>query len=142
MGHAETFEHTADLGLRVFGNDLADLFETAAGGLFDAVVVNRQEVRPAESEFVSLAAETIADLYLTWLNELIFRSETGHRLFSEFRVQVDESQCAPRLQAAIAGEPIDRDRHILDHEVKAATHHGLTVQPVEGGWQAEVILDI
>jgi SHS2 domain-containing protein len=142
MGRAETFEHTADLGLRVFGTDLADLFETAAAGLFDAIVVNREEVRPGEPEMVSLAAQTIADLYLTWLNELIFRSETGHRLFSQFRVQVDESQCAPRLQAVIAGEPIDLQRHILDHEVKAATHHGLTVQPVEGGWQAEVILDI
>src|SRR5262249_14335535 len=128
--------------MRVFGTDLADLFEAAAASLFDAIVVNREEIRPGAPEMVSLAAETIADLYLTWLNELIFRSETGHRLYSEFHVQVDESQCAPRLQAAIAGEPIDRDRHILDHEVRAAPRHGLTVQPFEGGWQAEVILDI
>jgi SHS2 domain-containing protein len=142
MGRAETFEHTADLGLRAFGTDLSDLFETAAAGLFDTIVVNRDEVRAAESETVHLEAETIPDLFLAWLNELIFRTETGHRLFSQFRVQVDETPSGARLEAEIAGEPIDRDRHVLDHEVKAATHHGLTVEPVEGGWQVEVILDI
>ncbi len=30
MGRSETFEHTADLGLRVFAADLPDLFRTAA----------------------------------------------------------------------------------------------------------------
>jgi SHS2 domain-containing protein len=144
MGHSETFEHTADLGLRVFGKDLPDLFEAAAAGLFDVIVANREEVRPAETEAVSLSAETVPDLFLAWLNELIFRSETGHRLFSRFRVRVEENPGGPRLEAEIAGEAIDRDRHVLDHEVKAATHHGLTVQPAAtgGGWQAEVILDI
>ncbi len=140
MGQAETFEHTADLGLRVVGRDLSDLFETAAAGLFDVIVANREAVRGDEHETVSLSAETIPDLLLTWLNELIFRSETGHRLYSQFRVQVHED--GPRLEATISGEPIDRDRHVLDHEVKAATHHGLTVGRVDDEWVAEVILDI
>ncbi len=140
MGRAETFEHTADLGLRVEGTDLPDLFETAAAGLYDVIVANREEVRAVESEEVRLSSETLPDLFLAWLNELIFRSETGHRLYSQYRVQIDES--GPRLEATIAGEPIDRDRHVLDHEVKAATHHGLTVRPSDGGWLAELILDI
>jgi SHS2 domain-containing protein len=140
MGHAETFEHTADLGLRVVATDLQDLFETAAGGLYDIIVANREDVRPIDSEVVRLEAETVPDLLLTWLNELIFRTETQHRLYSRFRVRVEESR--PRLDAKISGEPIDRDRHILDHEVKAATHHGLTVRPADEGWLAEVILDI
>ncbi len=140
MGHSETFEHTADLGLRVTGGDLSDLFATAADGLFGVIVVNRDEVRELESESVTLAAETLSDLMLVWLNELIFRSETGHRLYGRFQVSVDET--GPRLEATIAGEPIDRDRHILDHEVKAATHHGVLVEPTADGWLAEVILDI
>ena len=140
MGHSETFEHTADLGLRVVGRDLADLFETAAVGLFDIIVVNPEDLAGAESEWVTLEAETLSDLFLIWLNELIFRSETRHRLYSQFHVTVDES--GPRLEASISGEPIDRGRHILDHEVKAATHHGLLVEPSAEGWLAEVILDI
>lgn len=140
MGHSETFEHTADLGLRVTGTDLADLFQAAAEGLFDAIVANRDAILDLESESVSLAAETLPDLLLAWLNELIFRSETRHRLYRRFDVTVDENP--PRLEATIVGEPIDRDRHVLDHEVKAATHHGVRLEPGPDGWMAEVIVDI
>ena len=50
MGTVETFEHTADVGLRVTGSDLDDLFRTAAEGLFDYIVVNRDAVahRPGD----------------------------------------------------------------------------------------------
>jgi SHS2 domain-containing protein len=140
MGRAETFEHTADLGLRIVGRDLSDLFEAAAAGLFDVIVANRPEVRDQGQESVSLAADSTEDLMLTWLNELIFRCETRHRLYGRFVVNVDDG--GRSLQATIAGEPIDRARHVLDHEVKAATYHGLVVRPEDGGWLAEVILDI
>jgi SHS2 domain-containing protein len=140
VGHAETFEHTADLGLRVYGADLVDLFQTAGAGLFDVIVANREVVRDAETEQVSLAAESIEDLLLHWLNELIFRCETRHRLYGRFEVAIDGADC--RLKASIHGEPIDRKRHLLDHEVKAATRHGLSVKRGEDGWVAELVLDI
>ena len=140
MGQSETFEHTADLGLRVIGRDLKDLFETAAGGLFDVIVANRGDVRPREEESVTLDADSTIDLMLAWLNELIYRCETHHRFYSRFTVEMQEE--GRRLHATIAGEPIDLERHVLDHEVKAATRHGLMVEPGEGGWLAEIILDI
>jgi SHS2 domain-containing protein len=48
------------------------------------------------------------------------------------------------LIARIAGEPMDAERHILDHEVKAVTYHGLTLQAGRDGkgLVAELILDI
>jgi SHS2 domain-containing protein len=140
VGHAETFEHTADLGLRVVGVDLADVFQTAATGLFDVIVANREVVRAQETEHVALTADSTEDLLLQWLNELIFRCETRHRLYGRFSVAIDDAGCG--LEASISGEPIDRTRHLLDHEVKAATRHGLFVKRGENGWVAELILDI
>ena len=96
MGRSETFEHTADLGLRVFATDLADLFRTAAEGLFDVIVANRQEVQVVETELVSIDAESADDLLLEWLNELIFLSETEHWLYTRFEVAVDETALASR----------------------------------------------
>jgi SHS2 domain-containing protein len=46
------------------------------------------------------------------------------------------------LQAEIGGESIDHDRHVLDHEVKAVTHHGMSLDREGRGWLAELILDI
>ena len=57
MGHSETFEHTADLGLRASGRDLSDLFETAAAGLFDVIVANRADLRDIEDESISLTSD-------------------------------------------------------------------------------------
>jgi len=140
MGRSETFDHTADLGLKIIGDDLADLFRTAANGLFDVIVANREAVQVAETEPVSLVAESTEDLLVLWLNELIFRSETRHRLYGRFDLQIDDA--GRRLEATIGGEPIDRTRHLLDHEVKAVTRHGLNLRCDNGGWVAEVILDI
>src|SRR5262249_11433359 len=91
MGQAETFEHTADLGLRVVAPDLPDLFRTAASGLFDVIVANRAEVRDRDEEAITLAADSTEELLLGWLNELIFRCETRQRLYQRFDVHVDAS---------------------------------------------------
>jgi SHS2 domain-containing protein len=140
MGRFETFDHTADLGLRVVASDLSDLFQTAASGLFDVIVANREEVRCTEPEQVSLVGDSTEDLLVEWLNELIYLSETRHRLYNDFRVELDAS--GRQLTATISGEPIDRGRHVLDHEVKAATRHGVVLRKELQGWVAEVILDI
>jgi SHS2 domain-containing protein len=140
VGHVETFEHTADLGLRVAAPNLESLFELSAEGLFDVIVANRTEVRESIEEKVDLAADSTAELLVAWLNELIFRSETEHRFYRRFRVTVNEA--GRRLEATVLGEPIDADRHILAHEVKAATRHGLKVWCESPEWHAEVILDI
>jgi protein archease len=140
MGRSETFEHTADLGLRVFAADVPDLFRTAGGGLFDVIVANREDVRVVATESISLSAESAEDLLFKWLNELIFLSETKLYLYTQFDVALNDT--GSKLEATIGGEPIDRGRHVLDHEVKAATRHGLSLRPEQGGWVAEVILDI
>lgn len=140
MGTCELFEHTADVGLRIAGTDLDDLFRTAAEGLIDYIVVNRDAVRAEVVEAVALEAESPAELLADWLAEVLFRVETNHRLYGRFDVRVADD--GRSLRAEIAGEPIDRDRHILDHEVKAVTRHGLALRPHEDGWVAELILDI
>ena len=140
MGIAESFDHTADVGLRITAPDLDDLFRTAAGALFDYIVVNRSAVRSSEVEHITLTSESTDDLLVSWLNELIFRCETEHRLYTRFDVRVAAGGLS--LEAEIGGEAIDRNRHILDHEVKAVTHHGLSLVHVSSGWVAEVILDI
>ena len=140
MGTVETFDHTADVGLRVTGVDLDDLFQTAAEGLFDYVVANRAAVKPDLVDAIELQADVSTDLLVDWLSELIFLSETRHRLYSVFRVRVAED--GRSLTAEVAGEQVDPSRHELDHEVKAVTRHGLDLRRLPQGWVAEVILDI
>lgn len=140
MSRVETFDHTADLGLRVRAGDLSDLFRAAAQGLFGIIVANPDSVQAKRTEQIALSAEDTEELLIAWLSELLFLCETKHQLYRDFDVSIQAD--GNSLRATVACEPIDPDRHILDHEVKAATRHGLSVRRDGPGWIAEVILDI
>jgi SHS2 domain-containing protein len=134
----EVFEHTADLGLRVLASNLNDLFSQAGLGLFSLVVENIDEVKPLIQVKINLTGAELEYLFFDWLRELLYISETKHLVFSKFAVTLTDTG----LTAEIAGEKLDASRHVLDHEVKAITYHGLLVAKTEDGWLAEVIVDI
>jgi SHS2 domain-containing protein len=134
----EVFEHTADLGLRIRAPDLDTLFAEAAAALFSVITEDLAAVQPRESLHVRLEADEREYLLFDWLKALLYHFDTKHRLFSRFEVHVD----AGGLTGTAWGEPLDRARHALDHEVKAITYHGLRVEQTDGGWLAEVIVDI
>ena len=134
----ETFEHTADLGLRVRAADLQSLFAEAARGLFSIIVADLDAVRPLETVSLHVEGETSELLLFDWLNELLYIYETRRLLLAEFDIRLGPTG----LTATARGEPIDPSRHTLDHEVKAITYHALKLERDADGWLAEVILDI
>ena len=134
----ETFDHTADLGLRVRAPDLDTLFAEAAEALFSTLVEDLGTVVARQKVDVSLDGNDRALLLFDWLKALLYHFDAGHLLFSRFAVRVRPDG----LDGTAWGEPLDRSRHELGHEVKAITYHGLRVEPADGGWLAEVIVDI
>ena len=134
----ETFEHTADVGLRARAADLEELFEDAARALFSVIVVNLDAVRPVQEITVRVEGRDHEDLLHDWLAELLYTFDTRHLLLSDFEVELDSDG----LRAIARGEPIDPKRHELDAEVKAITYHGLKVDEDRDGWLAEVIVDL
>jgi SHS2 domain-containing protein len=150
-------EHTGELRIRLWARSLAELFEEAARALGDAMgggsraadardedAIEEEEpekIDPPEIaagpsvERVSLEAHDREALLVDWLNELIFRAETGRKIFSEARIeQIDDRS----LAAEITGRPAPLGRTF----VKAATFHGLRIEEVPGGLSASVLLDI
>ncbi|HWC88486.1 MAG TPA: archease [Pirellulales bacterium] len=134
----ETFEHTADLGLRVRAADLPSLFADAGRGLFSIIVAGGVQVQPQEEWRCELSGSRLDELLFDWLNELLYVFESRHLLLAEFHVVLAGEQ----LTAQCRGEPWDPARHQLEHEVKAITYHGLRVEQTADGWLAEVIVDI
>jgi SHS2 domain-containing protein len=134
----ETFEHTADLGLRVQAANLDTLFAEAGLCLFSAIVEDLSTVVAAQELDVRLAGTDREYLLFDWLRTLLYHFDAEHWLFSRFEVHVQDDG----LVGAAWGEPLDRSRHELSHEVKAITYHGLKVERTQDGWLAEVIVDI
>ncbi|MHB1131453.1 MAG: archease [Chloroflexota bacterium] len=134
----EYFEHTADLGLRAWGADLAALFASAALGLV-AIVVDPRTVKARESRVVELPGAELSELLVAWLNEILFLLDSEGFVAGTFEV----SAVGPEgLRAEVRGEPLDQARHAPHGGIKAATYHLASVECGEDGCQAQVILDV
>jgi len=131
-------EHTADVGVRAWGDSEAAVFEQAARAMFSLIcdpgTVGRREVLD-----VAVEAPDHELLLVAWLNELLFLFESRRLLLSEFEVL---ELGATTLRARASGEALDERRHALCGGVKAATYHHLWLGQRDGRWEAQVILDV
>jgi SHS2 domain-containing protein len=134
----ETFDHTADLGLRVRTKDLDCLFREAAEALISILVENTATIEPRVKLELHLESDDLAYLLFDWLREILYRFDGESDLLGRFDVHV----IGTTLTATAWSEPVDRTKHVLAHEVKAITYHGLRVEQTDDGWLAEVIVDI
>ncbi|MEE9592370.1 MAG: archease [Thermoplasmata archaeon] len=131
----EVIEHTADVGIKAYGDGVNEIFENAALGMFD-LMTDVTLVRPVGEVKVEVQAHDLGALLVDWLSELLFLHEVDHAFFAEFVVAVD----GLALQGTARGEEVDPGRHRLEAQVKAVTYHKLEVNPEEG--YATVIFDI
>lgn len=136
-GRFEHFPHGADVGVRGMGPSVSDAFAQAAVAL-TAVVCDPATVAPLRAIAVECHAPDRELLLCAWLNEVITEMATHGMLFSRFRVQATQD----RLQAVCWGEPVDRVRHAVKVEPKGATLTELKVEPMNGGWLAQCVVDV
>jgi len=138
MKNYELIEHTADVGIRVKGDDLKGLFENAALAMFDIIAEEKNlEDKNKEKIKIKQKADNIDELFINWLNELLSLSATKEKIFCEFKFRnLDERN----LEAEVYGCSIKDYK--INTEIKAATYHELKLEKTGSGWQAEVILDV
>ncbi len=131
-------DHTADFGVHVTGTTLADLFSNAAEALFDQLV-DRADLREADSRRVRITGEDRPDLMVNWLRELLYLW-AGEDLLIK-RVAIDKIS-GSELTATLFYEPYDPERHEIKEEIKAVTYYGIRVDKTAEGWEAEIIFDV
>jgi len=134
----EILDHTADIGLIVYGGDLKTLFENA-GEAFFQLITDLKRVRQKEERMVELKGESLERLMVDWLNELLYLHDVENLLFKKFKVEVIGEE---GLRAKAKGELFREGAHVIKTGVKAVTHHQIQVKREDGGWRAQVILDL
>jgi SHS2 domain-containing protein len=138
MKRFEILDHTADIGLIIYGEDLKTLFENA-GEAFFHLITDIRRVKGRVERRISIKGESVERLMVDWLSELLYLHEVEHLLFKGFKVDaVGEGG----LKARVKGEPFQEGVHVIKTGVKAVTHHQIQVQKENGRWRAQVILDL
>ena len=130
----------ADCAVDMEGKDLADLFETAASALAE-VMVDPATLPTTMERSIALTAPELDLLLYDWLSELIYWKDREGTVFTRTSVRVDGT--GPfTLTARASGGTIDPARTALRSDPKAVTFHQFSLDRVDGGWRARVVIDI
>ncbi|MBI5710602.1 MAG: archease [Candidatus Eisenbacteria bacterium] len=133
-----TFDHTGDLGLEVWAATPERLYGLAAEALL-AQVVETQGGEADETVRVSLAGEDPADLLVHWLNTALLEAELRRAVWTRAAVHRLSSV---GLEATLTGPRRDPAGQTFLREVKAVSHHGLTLDLAGRPCRCRLVLDI
>lgn len=138
----EEIEHTADIAIRVWGHDLAELFANGAYGMacqmanFDtADRADLGESSRTTKHLIELEAYDAETLLVAWLGELLYLGERDGCIFTEFDLL---EVTTTRLRALARGEPVrEHQRHI-----KAVTFSDLEIVRTGEGYETTIVFDV
>jgi len=139
MARYEIIDHTADLGIRAYGETLPKLFENIAFGMLESIAELDSIDEEREVE-IDVQGDTLEDLLVAFLGELLFIHEVEEILFKRVEIlQFNENN----LSAIAYGEEKSPQKHIIYTEIKNVTYHQLKVeQSADGKWETLVIFDL
>jgi SHS2 domain-containing protein len=138
----EIIEHPADVGFRAYGATLEELFVNSALAMLSLGCAPEGVEERERREIVAGGADVESLLY-AWLAEILAIGDAEQLVFRRaevLSVVTDESIC--KVRGVVFGEKFDRERHRAGTYIKAVTYHQLCVEPVAGGWRAQVFLDV
>ena len=137
MKKYETFATTADVGIRFYGHDFAELYENALAGL-NFLLFGKNSKLPAEkgSCHFSFRGDSVENILVNLLAEvLLLAYQKKQRVLSMVCNHADGCFLDADLRLAeIKGEP--------DLDIKAVTYHNLHVIEKYGIKNAIVVFDI
>ncbi|MCO6041731.1 archease [Thermococcus alcaliphilus] len=141
MKRWEHYEHTADIGIRGYGETLEEAFEAVAIALFD-VMVNVEKVEKREVREIEVEGEDLYSLLYNFLEELLILHDTEGLVFRDFEVKIEKTEEGYKLKAKAYGEKLS-EKHEPKEEVKAITYHDMEIKQLPNGeWMAQLVPDI
>ena len=135
-GGFEEVAHTADLEIKVWGQDLNSLFAASAEGMFHLSGIEEYEKGfSAIKEEISLDAMDYEGLLILFLEELLYRLTEDYMLFDIDQITIEDNFS---LKAKLRGTQVKT--YLRD--IKAVTYHRLNIRIVEDGYTVNIVFDI
>lgn len=132
-------DHTGDIAILARAPTHELLYDALTRAFFE-VMLDTRTVEPRHEVAVTVPdAVDAEDLVVRYLSELLYLHDAKDWLFRETRVV---RLTATEIEALAIGETFDPDRHVIDRQVKAVTHHHLLLSQDHEGWSARCVLDL
>ncbi len=136
----EILDHTADVRIRAFGNDLAGLLRGAVLGIA-GLIAAADGIEARETVTVEASGDTPEELLVHLLGEVLYLHYTRRLVFSDAEVEVPD-EGAHRAACTLRGETYDPSWHELGYDIKAVTYHDLKIESAGDRLSAEIVFDV
>lgn len=138
----EYLDHTADVQIHAWGNDLAEAFEQATMGMFN-YMTDIDGVLPTSQKEITAEAEDLKSLLYKLLDEFLFlMSCLPYYIPREVKI-VEFDRENFKIKAVGYGEEFDSTRHGgQGTEIKAITYSAMQIYENPGKAEVFVIVDI
>lgn len=142
FGKYEFLDHTADVQIHAWGDDLKEAFENAAIAM-TAYITDIKSVEITLKESVSVEAEDLNGLLYRFLDAVLFLFNAEPCLLSK-RVRILEFSHYEefRIKAECYGEPFSLDKHAQGTEIKAITYSAMNIISEQNRHDIYFIVDI
>ena len=131
----ELRQHTSEIELHIRAGSLGDLLAEAGRALGEVQLIGADCALGGPVRPIRVSSADRAALLVDWLNELIFLADIDRWVAMDFSIDLAK---ATEVRARASGVTLQR----APSRVKAATFHGLRVEDVPGGLEADLILDV
>lgn len=134
----EIFDHTADLGIRVTGGTLSDLFLNAGTALFD--LIGEPDCQGKRYPIpLTVTGEDEVELLINWLRELLYLFNGKDLVVGHIEILRVRDLT---LSARAYGTKVDFDTFDFKYDIKAVTYHQARVRRCKDGYEATVVFDL
>jgi SHS2 domain-containing protein len=135
----ELFQHTADMGIRAWGQSEAELLYSCTAGLYavaGSLVPSRIADLPRIFSLESDAPHLLVREYLAEMHYLLVRE---NKLVVSLEVNRFSNL---ELNVLVTLAKLDKQKSTWEREIKAITYHELELVRTERGLEASFIVDI
>ncbi|UCF63026.1 MAG: archease [bacterium] len=142
MGRYKQIDHTADIAVSVSGSNVEDLFQTASRA-WRQIVMGNSEIAGVESQDFTLRSESLEELLVECLSELNYLLIVKHWIFQDYsNLHITRLSSDYKLTARISGEPLRKNKHRIELEIKAVTFHQMNIRKAMRHLETIIIFDI
>ncbi len=140
MKRHELIEHTADIVIKAYGDNLPEAFAAAADGLFE-IMTGGTDIEAKRN--IRLKAKSIdrEGLLVGFLSDLLLQFEVEQLVLKDFEVTLVRENS---LTATAYGEKFDEKRHAHGYHVKGIAYHMMEIFDGKGSAPShvQVLFDI
>lgn len=132
----EILEHTADLKIRVYGNNFVDVLKNSAYAVSDLLFP--EDIVTDQSYDFEITGEADDQILVKLLNEVVYVLQTKKLLLKLFYIKETKEN---HYSVHCKGKKINYSDEI-NYDIKGVTYHDLLIEETGNRLKAEFVIDV